>query len=206
MPKVTEAHVEARRMQILEATCKCLGRKGMQRTTMRDICEEAGLSSGAVYGYFKSKDEIIEAVAELGRQNTRALLESHLTSEEAPAKLAEILVGAVEFLASEGAGETTRVDLRLWAEGLDNPRIQELFLQAYANITEPIVEIVRDGQAKGEIETCLDPESVARVLAGVVLGLSVQRAMDPGTDLDGCVDILGALLRGGFVAEKKTEP
>lgn len=200
MPKVTEAHVEARRMQILEATCKCLGRKGMQRTTMRDICAEAGLSSGAVYGYFESKDEIIEAVAELGRRNTRALLESQLISEQAPAKLAEILVGVAEFLASEEARESTRLDLRLWAEGLDSPRIQELFLQAFRNITELIAEIVREGQAKGEIATYFDPESASRVLGAIGLGLSVQRAMDPDAKLDDCADVMGALLRGGFVA------
>jgi len=61
MPKVTEAHIEARRHQILEAARTCFSRQGFHQTTVQDICKEAGLSPGAVYRYFPSKDHIIAA-------------------------------------------------------------------------------------------------------------------------------------------------
>ena len=63
MPKVTEAHRESRREQILLAAWKCFSRNGFHSTSMADVIKEAGLSAGAVYLYFKSKDEIIVAVA-----------------------------------------------------------------------------------------------------------------------------------------------
>ena len=59
MPKVTEEHVEARRRQILSAALRCFAREGFHRTTMQDIFREADLSPGAVYSYFKGKDELI---------------------------------------------------------------------------------------------------------------------------------------------------
>src|ERR1700712_1467078 len=62
MPKVTDAHRESRREQILVAAWKCFSRKGFHSTSMADVIAEAGLSAGAVYLYFKSKDEIIVAV------------------------------------------------------------------------------------------------------------------------------------------------
>ena len=62
MPKVTEAHRESRREQILIAAWKCFSRKGFHSTSMADVIKEAGLSAGAVYLYFRSKDEIIVAV------------------------------------------------------------------------------------------------------------------------------------------------
>ena len=65
MPKVTEAHRESRREQILIAAWKCFSRKGFHSTSMADVIKEAGLSAGAVYLYFRSKDEIIVAVATL---------------------------------------------------------------------------------------------------------------------------------------------
>ena len=63
MPKVTDAHRESRREQILIAAWKCFSRNGFHSTSMADVIREAGLSAGAVYLYFRSKDEIIVAVA-----------------------------------------------------------------------------------------------------------------------------------------------
>ena len=48
MPKVTEAHLEARRQQVLDPAFACFARQGFHQTTMDDICREAGLSAGAL--------------------------------------------------------------------------------------------------------------------------------------------------------------
>ena len=61
-PQVTEAHLEARHRQIVEAALVCFTGKGFHQTTMQDICRRAELSPGAVYRYFASKDDIIEAI------------------------------------------------------------------------------------------------------------------------------------------------
>src|SRR2546422_9313531 len=64
MPKVSEAHLDARRKQIVDAAVACFARNGFHRATMQDICREAELSPGAVYRYFSSKDELVEAIAD----------------------------------------------------------------------------------------------------------------------------------------------
>src|SRR2546426_5003620 len=64
MPKVSEEHLDARRRQIVDAAIVCFARDGFHRATMQDICREAQLSPGAIYRYFASKDEIIEAIAD----------------------------------------------------------------------------------------------------------------------------------------------
>jgi AcrR family transcriptional regulator len=60
MPRVSEEHLERRRRQILDASRRCFVRKGVHETSMQDIFAESGLSAGAVYRYFKSKNEIVE--------------------------------------------------------------------------------------------------------------------------------------------------
>src|SRR3954447_17207008 len=74
MPKVSEAHLESRRRQIIEAAIKCFSHEGFHRATMQDIVREAGLSSGAIYRYFSSKEEIIEAIADERHARERALI------------------------------------------------------------------------------------------------------------------------------------
>jgi AcrR family transcriptional regulator len=63
MPRVSQAHLDARRRQILDAARRCFVRNGFHATSMQDVLAEANLSAGAVYRYFRGKDEIIAAIA-----------------------------------------------------------------------------------------------------------------------------------------------
>src|ERR1700712_2984884 len=61
MPKVTEEHRDARRREIITAAIRLFARQGFQATSMADIIAESGLSAGAIYGYYKSKDELVQS-------------------------------------------------------------------------------------------------------------------------------------------------
>ena len=58
MPRVSEAYERARRHQILDAAAKCFSRGGFSATSMPEIAAEAGLSVGALYRYFSSKEDL----------------------------------------------------------------------------------------------------------------------------------------------------
>jgi AcrR family transcriptional regulator len=64
MPRVSDSHKQARRRQILEAARSCFAKRGYQTTTVRDLEAASGLSSGAIFNYFASKQEIFLALAE----------------------------------------------------------------------------------------------------------------------------------------------
>ena len=63
MPRVAESYLQSRRRQIMDAAIRCFAREGFHRTTMQDIFRETGLSAGAIYRYFKSKEDIVAAIA-----------------------------------------------------------------------------------------------------------------------------------------------
>lgn len=60
MPKRTLEHMQAQRERILRAAIRCIGDRGLERTSIAAICETAELSTGAIYKHFKSKDEIVD--------------------------------------------------------------------------------------------------------------------------------------------------
>ena len=62
MPRITDERREARREQVLEAARACLQEHGLEAVSMEMIIVRSGLSTGAVYGYFKGKDDIINVV------------------------------------------------------------------------------------------------------------------------------------------------
>src|ERR1700685_588143 len=66
MPRITEERREARREQVLEAARACLQEHGLEAVSMEMIIARSGLSTGAVYGYFKGKDQLISAVVAEG--------------------------------------------------------------------------------------------------------------------------------------------
>lgn len=58
MAKVSEAHLEARKQSILDAASRVFSRCGFRATTMAEVAKEAGISPGAIYRYFKCKDDL----------------------------------------------------------------------------------------------------------------------------------------------------
>ena len=58
MPRVSDDYRRARRDEIARAAIRCLERKGVHDTSIADIVEESGLSTGAIYSHFSSKSEL----------------------------------------------------------------------------------------------------------------------------------------------------
>src|SRR6266540_109727 len=178
MPKVTEAHLEARREQILDAAAECFARKGFHRSTMHDICQMAELSPGAVYRYFRSKDEIIEAMEEQGRQHSAAIIEA-VTSERS--ETLDVLEGLVDvFFSKLEDVRDCAVHIELWAEAVSNAKIKDTVVRIDESIREAFNQrIVQAAQKRGEINPELDPDAVARVMMAFWDGLVLQKTLDP---------------------------
>ena len=70
--------------KIFTATLKISNEKGFQAMTMRDFSKETGLSMGALYSYFSSKEELLEMIQHQGRKMVKRLLEDHVLALEDP--------------------------------------------------------------------------------------------------------------------------
>src|SRR5271170_3034080 len=100
MPRISEERREARREQVLEAARACLQDQGLEALSMETIISRSGLSTGAVYGYFKSKDEIInaavtEGTAELAEELIPIL--QNANPPPLPELFGQVLQAIVEF-------------------------------------------------------------------------------------------------------------
>src|SRR4051794_34533397 len=118
MPKVSEEHRANRRREIVLAARKCVMEQGFHKTTMADVIRESGLSAGAVYGYFKSKEEIVAAIADDALSTVDELFEDILATE-APLTPTAALRTALEHIVRIGeqpGGDVTRVAIQAWAE------------------------------------------------------------------------------------------
>ena len=200
MPKVTEAHLEARRQQILEAAESCFSRQGFHQTTMQDICGEAGLSPGAVYRYFSSKEEIIAASCEACQQGIVDFIQSVTANgNSAIGMLDQLFDAGFGYLASPGAIESLRMGVLLWAEAQRSPKIRDVYRDTHQKaLQEGFAGILGRGQESGEIDPELDAGVMARILLSTWQGLQLQMLLDPDNDLASYAATLKLVYRRGF--------
>jgi len=187
MPKVTQAHLDARRTQILDAAQRCFAREGLHETTMQDICAEAELSPGAIYRYFKGKREILEGVFDQSLEENAGLAE--LANLEDPLQGFELLVRAMFGIVLDPSqhadmrfgvmvlGEAVRDD----AIGARYRKIYEVMLPAFGGIVDRLKEA-------GHVDPELDTEHLVRVVAAVWEGYRFQYLVDPGMDPQRFID------------------
>jgi len=184
MPKVSPEHGDARQRQILDAALACFSRQGFHKTTMKDIVRESGLSAGAIYNYFASKGEIVDAIARERHASERALLEAARAESDKPRELWELTRAFFSSFASDEQRTGRRVGIEVWAEALRNP---EVLATVRRGVDEPrrlLAELVREAQARDELPPDLDPEGMARVMVAVFQGFVLQQAWDPETDIE----------------------
>ncbi len=198
MPKVTEEHLEARRQQILSAAFACFSREGFHQTTMKDICNESGLSPGAVYRYFDSKEKIIEASCGQCQQHPLALIQSAKEQGGTFEVLDQLFDFAFGMFDAPDNQTAVRVHIQLWGEALRNSRVREALAVNFNSFKEAISDLIRRGQEQGEVNLELDPDGVARVLASTWHGMVLQRSLDPEADIPAYLAALKALFSGTF--------
>ncbi len=179
MPVVTEAHREARRRQILDAAIECFTRDGFHRTTMQDIIAEAGLSAGAIYGYFSGKGEIIRAIADERHAREAALVDTAEQRDDPVEAIRELARLFLSSLTDETERKRRRLGVQGWAEALRNPEVGKLVRKGTDQVRRQLTDLVRAAQARRELPPEADPEAMARVMVSIFQGFVLQQAWDP---------------------------
>ena len=183
MPRVSEDHLTARREQILVAARACFLRKGLHNTSMQDLIKEAGLSVGAVYRYFKSKDEIIAAIAGgvVGGISRRI---DEIATEQLP--LFESLSVLLDVIDEQtGADGAFPIALQVWAESTVDPAIQTIVYERYTGLRASVRVLVVQAAERGELPPGADIDDVTSAFYALIPGYGLQRMLIGTPDRDG---------------------
>ena len=191
MPKMSTAHLEARRAEILDAAETCFIRRGLHQTTMHDICEESQLSPGAVYRYFDSKDDLIDAVAERRTQQEMQFIDEAKAQTSEAAEALTILGDRFwgQFLRPDFE-HWARLDIEIWPETLRSPRHQARVREQRAMLRQALTEVCRLAIEQGTMRLEANPVAMANLLMALYRGLQLHKAIDPTVDTDEIFSLL----------------
>ncbi len=191
MPKISEEKRQARRDQILAASWRCFSRRGIHSTSMDDIVREANLSFGAVYLYYKSKEELILAAFTSAFQEMRALLAPMFIADEPypPSVFVREITKVISMYAHRDGLNFGVAFLMGWSEAQSNPKLKEIIVSGQMAYREAAAVVIRKWQKRGDLPAKGKPEDISKVLLSFFLGFIVQSALigaiDPQTAVKG---------------------
>ena len=196
MPKVSQAHADGRRLQILRAASRCFARAGFHATTMQDVIKASKLSAGAIYNYFSSKEEIIAALADDRHTREAELFRQAEVACDPHLAIKSLARTFFEHLSDEGQEEERRVGVQLWAEALNNRKLMRVSGEGTAEPYRALTRLVDRMKKAGELPADMDSGALARVMIALFQGLVLQKCRDRELDVSAYVRVVLAMWEG----------
>jgi AcrR family transcriptional regulator len=176
MPKTSAAAKEARRTQILDAAVRCFAQTGYYATTIEDVVRETGLSRGALYLYFPSKEALYLAISDRWNCGMEEAIKARLT----PAAILCVLI-EVNGEQVQAEADACRVLMEGWNLSHHIPVLAERARQRQARSVSSLSQLLQAGIAAGEFRADIEVEAQARILMATLHGLMVQWHRQPGS-------------------------
>lgn len=196
MPKISDQKRESRRQQILDAALACFSEDGFHQTGMADIVKRSGLSHGAVYLYFQSKDDLIEALAD-DRHRREAVLNSVVQGARDPFDGLRALIAVYAQWLTDPTGEARRrVGIHGWAEALRNRRVRAGVVEGIDMPRAIIVALIERAQHHGLFKRDVSADAIARILIAMFQGFVLQKSWGQDFDVEASMEAVGQVIDG----------
>ncbi len=214
-PKRSPDFKADRRGAILAAAERCFTGQGYDRATMREIAREAGVSTGAIYTYFTTKAQILEAICneQAARQQVeiRAALATPPPDGDRFGAAFRAAFGPLPSLPEAEARRHERADLLLWYEAMRDEEVGATIRRIFGAWRATVLELLREERTAGRLRDDLDLDALAAVLEALPLGLPLLDLLGDGRlDWDATLRTLGAVLQRGLapteVGTRNAEP
>jgi AcrR family transcriptional regulator len=199
VPKITPAHEQQRRAQILRAAMFCFARQGYHATSMDDVVREAGLSVGAIYSYFPSKEELFLALCDDRSNQTLAYLNDLFRR---PGRMADKSREAVDYfftLLSDELLSLARVNVEFMSEAGKSQRVKDRQERRVETVRQFLRWLFSEAQQQGEIRPDVDVAAAAELMLMLNEGILLLSAVGlRNVSLEALKPAYLSLLNGGL--------
>jgi len=159
------------RAALLEAARALVRERGFERTTLEKVAQRAGMTTGAIYGNFKNRDELFIALGQTYWAPIAPKVSAGATFAEAMQAFAKATLAAADERAPAAIGRLTGLAYALKKTELRS-RVVEVTKSSYEFGAEWLREF-------DPAELPMPPEELVRVLHALIEGLVLQRILTP---------------------------
>ncbi|MCE9644841.1 MAG: TetR/AcrR family transcriptional regulator [Chloroflexi bacterium] len=166
---------EETRSKILSSAIKLFSTHGYNAASVDDLCRDAGISKGAFYHHFKTKQDLFLALLDGWLQTIDNAIEAskELTAPETFMRITE----AFPYIF-ETAGEGLPMFLEFWLQASRDEKIWQASIKPYHRYHKHFTALIKKGVDEGSFVE-VDPELTSRMIVSTAMGLLLQSLMDP---------------------------
>lgn len=187
--------------RILEAAKTCFVRSGFQGASMQQICAEVGMSPGALYRYFPSKEAIVEAICEADRQDDMTCFGA---LRDATSAVDGLVAGAMAHITHTHKKGSAPLFAEMRSESMRNEAVRATVDGHKGEVAAMIEPLVAEAIAQGEINPVVELPVLMAVLMSVGEGLAINDLPARGVPLDKLEIAFRALIEGMLRPTKGT--
>ena len=180
MPRISAAREEATRRRILNAAREVFVDKGLDGASIDDVVAAAGLSVGAIYNYFPTKDELIrQCIDHAVKEETAALLADTQAAGSATERIDRGLRGWWKYTLDVPGGAAFLA--QAWGAASRRPLIRDLMARRFERGVTVNSLLFRACVEHGELPAGLDIDGLARTVQALLDGMILEYVVSGGT-------------------------
>jgi TetR/AcrR family transcriptional repressor of uid operon len=179
--------------RILEAAKACFVRSGFQGASMHQICAEAGMSPGALYRYFPSKEAIVEAICEADRREDAEIFEVVL---QTPDVVEGIVMGAMAHIRHIHENGAAALFAEICAEAMRNQAIENTCMKNMQQVQDMFRDYLGKAKERGEIDPPVELDVLLPTLMAVAHGMALNDLPSMGVPLEKLEILVRATVEG----------
>ena len=167
---------EERRNEIIETAGKLFEEKGYEQTQVQDIVNEIGVAKGLFYYYFKSKDEVMEELAERDADAiidaVNKLIDKDISTFDKINRIFQIFIDSAE----------KKFGIFMGILNVKNGKTHErIFFNVGKKMVPLVTELILSGNDNGECN-CSDPKFITEFLVSGLFNIMNQISPDEKID------------------------
>ncbi len=173
MPRIIPEYKEEARNRIISAAHAAFAEKGYDQTTMEDIATRIGVSKGALYLYFSSKEELFACIAETRQGALRNVLQASLNN-------GDLLQSSRLFFDTVMDARdvyNTNLTFEVIAEGSRNEALRDILLEDYHKRLQILNDFLTTQRAEGRIRSDINIEQLSLTISALFNGLMISKIL-----------------------------
>jgi AcrR family transcriptional regulator len=175
LPEIPAPEADEIREKLIAAAAEVFAEKGYDGAGVAEIARRAGYTTGAIYGRFRGKAELLLAAIEARSDNE---LDRLFNEHRFEGKVTDILTTVGSHLVTDQMGPESALLLEAFVAARRDPEVRRLMQGALDLRNDHLVDLVAEAQASGAIDPALDAEAVVRFCHAVGFGFLLFRAVD----------------------------
>jgi len=163
------------REKLIAAAAEVFAEKGYDGAGVAEIARRAGYTTGAIYGRFSGKAELLVTAIE---EHSDDELERLFNEHRFEGRITDILTTVGSHLVTEEPDRTHDLLLEAFVSSRRDPEVRRRMQEALDLRSNSLAALVAEAQTTGAIDPALDPEAVVRFCHAVGFGFMLFRAVD----------------------------